>query len=267
MDEGDASFNLVGWSDHQFSYAVTRNGVKEWEPNRQAVKSFNADKKQILTLDQSQAEGEQNNYKNQTFENYSLLNDKLVYSVRWFGYGFGSYNTEGKAHSVREATVNSQNKRDVKTFPAEQFDIQQFKLYKPGELYIGAYSRAESKYVFFEYEAGNVKPATLEQEKFFSDLYPTYLASPSGKQTFWSEQRDGRDTFFVGDASGEGGKQIADLEEYQVYGWYSDEYVLVSKKGSELYILPSAGGTATKVTDYHKPQLSYRGYGGGYGGL
>lgn len=265
MDEGDASFNLIGWSDHQFSYGITRNGVKEWESNRQAIKSFNADKRQLLALDQTQAEGDSSAYKGQNFDNFSLLADKLVYSVRW--YGNSGFNAEGKQHSVREAAVNSQNKRDVKTFPTDQFEIQQFRLYKPGELYIGAFSRAESKYVFFEYESGVVKPATVEQDKFFSDVYPTYLVSPSGKQTFWSEQRDGRDTFFIGDAKGEAGKQIADLEEYQVYGWYSDDYVLAAKKGSELYILPATGGMAIKVTDYHKPQLSYRGYGGGYGGL
>jgi hypothetical protein len=43
--------------------------------------------------------------------------------------------------------------------------------------------------------------------------------------------------------------------------------VLVSKSGSELYITPADFGTKPlKVTDYHKPNVTFRGYGGGYGG-
>ena len=37
---------------------------------------------------------------------------------------------------------------------------------------------------------------------------------------------------------------------------------------SELYTLPSGGSAVPyKITDYYKPALEYRGYGGGYGGL
>ena len=52
-------------------------------------------------------------------------------------------------------------------------------------------------------------------------------------------------------------------------GWYTDNYLLVSKGGSELYIAAAGNpdfSKALKVTDYHKPNIVYRGYGGGYGG-
>lgn len=269
MDEGNASFNLIGWKDHQFVYNVNRNGVKEWESNRQAIKSFNAAKKQILTIDQSVAEGEQGNYKTQYLESFYLVGGKIVYSVRWFGYtSYGTYGAAGKSHVIREASVDTLAKKDIKSFPVEQFEPNQFKLYAPSELYAMYYSNAESKYVFYEYENSSVKQVTeIDQNSFFEQTYPTYLASPSGKQTFWSEQRDGKATFFVGDSEGQAGKQVATLEDFQVYGWHSDDYLLMAKNGSELYILPVAGGTPVKVTDYHKPQYSYQGYGGGYGGL
>jgi hypothetical protein len=267
IDEGDASFNLVGWNDHQFVYSLTRNGVKEWEPNRQAVKSYNASKKQLLTMDQSLAEGDQASYQVQNLENFYLIGNKLVYSVRWFGFG-NANDSSGKSYSIREAAVDSLSKRDVKSFPAEQYESQQFRLAGPGNLYTAIYSKADKKSVFYEYEGGEVKAAdNFDESKFYSATYPTYLASPSDKQAFWSEQRDGRAVFFVGDSAGKNGKQVAALEDNQVYGWYSDDYLLMSKKGSELYILPAAGGSPIKVTDYHKPQISYFGYGGGYGGL
>jgi len=98
-----------------------------------------------------------------------------------------------------------------------------------------------------------------------------YLASPSGNSTFWSEPRDGKNSLFVGDQAGSNAKQIASLSDYQTYGWYSEDYLLASKNGSELYIFGSEGikkeSAALKITDYHKPVLNYPGYGGGYGGL
>jgi hypothetical protein len=107
----------------------------------------------------------------------------------------------------------------------------------------------------------------MTYDKFYGSSYPTYLLSPSGSKTFWADPRDGKYSLIVGDAEGKNGKQIAELSDYNAYGWYTDDYVLVSKGSSELYILPAAGGTALKVTDYHKPGFDLRGYGYGYGGL
>ena len=74
-------------------------------------------------------------------------------------------------------------------------------------------------------------------------------------------------TLFIGDSSGGSGKQIATLSDYDTYGWYTDDYLLVSKNGSELYIMPVSGGTPIKISDYNKPAQNFNGYGGGYGGL
>ena len=96
------------------------------------------------------------------------------------------------------------------------------------------------------------------------------MQSPSGNVTFWSETRDGKNTLFVGDGQGANQKEIAKLSDYQTYGWYTEDYLLVSKDGSELYILGKDGikkdSEALKIMDYHKPAMSYMGY-GGYGGL
>ena len=54
MDAGNASFSLVGWQDHDFVYKVTRK-TNFYDPNQVAIKSYNADKKQILTIDQTAA--------------------------------------------------------------------------------------------------------------------------------------------------------------------------------------------------------------------
>lgn len=109
----------------------------------------------------------------------------------------------------------------------------------------------------------------IDDTTFYASVYPTYLVSPSGKSTLWSESRDGKTVVFTGGSGGENGREILVSEDYKPYGWFSDDYILVSKNGSQLYIMAADGSTKQplKITDYHRPDYSYPGYGYGYGGL
>lgn len=270
IDEGDAGFTPIGWSDNTFVYGVTRNALKEWQPKRNALKSYNAASNKMSLLDENQAIGDQNGSAVQSLANYYLLGSKVIYTVGW-GMYYGSFNPgvtlADKTNSIRIVSASGGDKKDLKTSPADKISFQQARLYAPDEVYFAAYSQEIGKSVFFEYEDGVVKPAIVDEEDFYSKYYPTYLASPSGTKSFWTDQRDGKDTFFTGDKQGKSPQLVAVLSEYQVYGWYTDDYLLASKKGSELFIMPADGSKLTKVTDYHRPNANFRGYGGGYGGL
>lgn len=266
MDEGDANFQLVGWNDSTFVYNVIRNDVRQWQPNQQALKAFNAATAKLSTLDQTVADGDENNYRSQAFSNFFIIDDNILYTVNVSGYVFGPQ-AAGKNHIMRSIGVNGQTKKDMKSFTADKHGQIEARLYAPKELYYAINSYDERRNTFFEYEQGIVKPVVLDDDAFFQRTYATYLSSPSNKKVFWSEQRDGKDTFFTGNRIAEEQKQVAVIAENQVYGWYSDDYLLVSKNGSELYILPAEGGKISKVADYHRPESSFRGYGGGYGGL
>lgn len=265
MDDSRSDVSLVGWSGHSFAFTSARIGAKQWDAGRQAVKTYDAEKKQLLTVDQNQAEGDSANNKFQEFTNPYLVKDKLVYGVEWFSYS-GS-DLADRNDSIRMVPVGSQSKKDLRTFPAVQYNAFQANVYEPGGIYYAVWSVVDNKYSFFEYEDGQVKDVGIDQDKFFNTPYPTFLASPDGSKMFWSESRDGRETFFVGDKDAKNAKQVGVIDDGAVYGWYGNDYLLVSKKGSELYIMPVGGGESAKISDYHKPQLTYRGYGGGYGGL
>jgi hypothetical protein len=61
---------------------------------------------------------------------------------------------------------------------------------------------------------------------------------------------------------------IASSSDFTPYGWFTDGYILVSKDSSELYIQTAEkGAKPLKITDYHKPDTEFEGYGYGYGGL
>ena len=273
IDEGDANFSLVGWSGDRFIYTVDRNNVQGWQANRQALKSFDPVTGHTLVLDQTQGSGTGNqDYQGQLLYLPYLIGDQVVYAKNWQGYGNSPLN--GKSAELDSIGADGSGHKVVKTFAPDTYMSSfgydsvsiDMRLYEPGGIYIDfAYNNQGS---FYAYEDGKIASSTnVTADTFYQTPYPTYLLSPSGNSVFWSEQRDGKNTLFTGDNAAKSPKQVASLSDYNTYGWFTDDYLLVSKNSSELYVMPTSGGTPYKVTDYYKPNINYQGYGGGYGGL
>jgi hypothetical protein len=272
MDEGNASFSLVGWDDNSFIYQVTRNAYNDWQSKKYVIKGFNAESKQITALDQNDASGTSGQYIEEQIGNvYSLADGTIIYSKVWYNYPYGTISSlDGKQNSIYSIRSDGSGKKTLKNMDAKTSGYISGTPSKPNEMYFNYYDSSASKTVYLEYVDGAV--AGVDADDYPENgVYNTYLLSPSGKQTFWSEQRDGKSTLLIGDAGGNGGKVIAKLTDYQTYGWYTGDYLLVSKNSSELYILPAAELSAeqkpVKISDYHKPSQNYYGYGGGYGGI
>jgi len=272
IDEGDASFTMVGWSGHNFIYTVYRNTPNPWDNKKQALKSFNAETRKLTTLDETVGVGT-NSY-DSSYENYSgtyILKDEIVYLKNWY---FSNYyfmnNDNNKAPTLYSVSSLGESKKTVKTFPINK--SANLRLYEPQGLYVQV-SQANNPPVFYEYEDKNIKEVAGINDNQFNSFYPTFLVSPSAKRTLWYEPRDGKNTLFIGNEAGKEAKTIGTLSEFVPYGWFgqNDEYVLLTKNGSELYISPANrainedGYQPLKVTDYHKTR-TYPGYGYGYGG-
>lgn len=270
LDEGNATFSPVGWSGHSFIYTVSRKGGNYWDDKKYALKSFNADTRRITILDQTAGAG--TSYYDNAYEYFSgiyILNDELVYLKSW---GLGTYNEPTPVRDAQLVSINlsSNTKKTIKTYPYKA--SASIKLYEPQGVYIRT-RIGEDPAVFYEYEDKTIKSVDNTSDAKFYGFYPTYLISPSGKKSLWYEQRDGKNIVFIGDTEGRGAKTISNSSEYIPYGWYGgdDEYILLTKNGSELYILPAGvtigqdGNVPLKVTDYHKTR-TYPGYGYGYGG-
>jgi len=272
FESGDSSFTLAGWYGHNFMYDVVRNNVSLWQNGHEIIKSYNAEGGQLNQLDQNQAEGAATAYAYQSFSNFYIVNGLLAYNTQWYSFSTGGpYDLSGKNDTIRGVQPNGQGKKDYQNFAAASTGYIQAALYSPQAVYYLVYNNADNKATFQEFENGAVTTNTSIDQTAFSKPYPTYLLSPAGNQTFWTELRDGKNTLFIGDANAQGKKQIASLSDYAPYGWYSDNYTLVSKSSSELYIMPAsglpAGKTPLKITDYYKPAQTFNGYGYGYGGL
>jgi hypothetical protein len=266
MDEGTAGYTLVGWEGHRFVYKVNRYKTPSWQPKAQALKNYNADTKKLTTLDQTAAEGDNDyNYKRENFSAIYLVNGKLVYGKWWTGGGAYTYYEIALLHAaLYSIQPDGSDKKTVKTFDSNDLEIR---TYEEGSLYV------KSKELIFEYEDGALKSLpNVKPDVFYNTEYLTFLLSPDGKRIFWAQDRDGKFAFFVADTDGKNSNRVATLDTaFQTYGWYTDDYLLVSKNSSELYIMPVSGVEKAeqliKITDYYKPFYSYYGYGGGYGGL
>jgi hypothetical protein len=271
FEDSGAAIKLVGWYGHDFIYDLTKTSQAYWQPGREIIKSYDADNQQTNQLDQSQAEGSANAYAYQDFDNFYVVNGSIVYTTAWNTFDdSGTYDTTGKADTIRAVGPIGQNKKDYESFSVDSTNYIQAQPYGPQGVYFAVNDSSDGSTTYYDYENQAVKTASIDNGVFTAS-YPTYLVSPSGGQTFWSELLDGQNDLFTGDSNGNSKKQIASSGAYTPYGWYSNNYVLVSKDNSQLYIMPAAGLSAgqlpLKITDYYKPAQTLTGYGYGYGGL
>lgn len=275
IDEGDANFTIVGWDGDNFIYVVNRTNVKVWQNGHQVIKSFDAPHKSITVIASTIASGGQYSYTDQYFNVY-ILDDKVTYITNWdvhnsdyYYYSDGGASLSGKSLTIRIVDADGTNNSLLKSFALGYNIYFSFNLYDEPNVMILRYQRSSGTDY---YELRGDKLAISQDIKDDTAFYgvnnnTTYLESPSGQQTLWQQPADGKYALYVGDHDGKNSKAVATLVDYAPYGWYTNDYILVSKNGSELYIMSATGGTAVRVTDYFKSAQYYRGYGGGYGGL
>lgn len=278
IDEGNATFSLIGWSDNNFVYQVNRIGYQLWQPKAQAIKSYNINSDKTVVLDETSAQGSSDlDYNYENFSGINIVGQKVVYSKSWYSTYYDSSLLSDKQLGIYGiAATGSGGRSTFKTFSYsanESTYVQSF-LFKPDQVYYQVVEKSGDPQ-YFVYNNGQVSEKSSINNDFDQYLngvgYFTYLISPSDELTYWSEPRDGKNSLFVGNALADNAKTVATLSEYQTYGWFGEDYLLASKNGSEVYILPAGGikkdSDAIKISDYHKPVVNYYGYGGGYGGI
>ncbi len=260
MDSGDASFTPIGWFGNYFLYKVDRNNVEYWQSKHSSLKSYNAETGQLVTLDNTSGKH------SERYEDYGdthLLNNLLIFTKSWCCED----NSQDK-NTINAIKPDGSGRQTIKSFSNSDFGYINSIIYKPEEVIFSVYNYNGEDH-FYEYDNGAFN-RNQDLSRKFDRNYPTYLFSPNGEASFWSESRDGKKTLLIGDSTGSSEKEVASLTEYNAYGWFGEDYLLASKDDSELYILGVKGlkgeQKALKVTDYHKPDYDSYGYGYGYGG-
>src|SRR5207247_1662575 len=150
--------------------------------------------------------------------------DQVFYIINWTASSGGS---AGSQLASKQATFNSikpdgSAKKAIKSFGlatgTTALDVTlEERVENPGAIDLKFSDGTKDN--FYVYANGQVKDeANVTVDSFYSANYPTYLQSPSGDQTFWSDTRDGKNTLFTGDQNGQAAKQIATLSDYKTFG-------------------------------------------------
>lgn len=272
IDEGTDGtyFSPVGWYNEHFIYRVDRPSVKVWQPKRASIKTFNAKSNKITTVDDTAGEGvNDTTWANEAYTDILITENNILFGKYWNHSYYAPLLLNGKKDVIVSFKPDGSGKQNLKELDTNATSFMQSVVYQVNEVVFRVNRPGGSQ--FYEYEDGHLSDSTTYNDSNFDASYPTYLVSPSGERTFWYEPRDGKKILMLGDKKGANGKEVAtDGSTYTPYGWFTDDYILLAKDSSQLYILPrdnSAGVAPLKVTDYHRPNFNGEGYSYGYGGL
>lgn len=267
FDNSDSTFNLIGWYGHDFIYSLTSNNGNQWQSGSQVIKDYNADQHELNQLDQNQASGGSGDYAYQSFSNFYLVGNEIVYDTEWIVSG--AYNINNDTDTIRVLQLNTQTKKDYEAFPSTSTGPILANRYQPQSIYFAVPNLNNNTTTYYQYEDQSVQAANINQS-IFDQSNPTYLVSPSGKFTVWYELSNGQNLFFKGNSNAGDQQQIAALDNYVPYGWYSDNYIIASRGNDQLYIFPSSGLSGGHqplviTDDYYEPNNTSNTY--EYGGL
>ncbi|HXY18094.1 MAG TPA: hypothetical protein VEH48_01580 [Candidatus Nitrosopolaris sp.] len=245
-DSGNAIFTIYGWIGDSLIYTSQRQDLPAWQQGLNRLKSYDATTGKTTLLDQS-AGSDATADTNESYTLVMLTGNDVVYGKIWTSDSLVSV-LDGRQSSLHVIGFDGQNHQQVATYPAA--DNVQFVPHGAAAVYISDELPDLSSTSYYDYNVGGVpKVVSLTGSQLYdNDL--SYLFSPDGSKTFWSQPRDGKLALILGDSTGANQKTIQNLSDYSAAGWYTDNYLLLSKNGSELYISDLKAGNPIKVTDF-----------------
>ncbi|MBI2007802.1 hypothetical protein HYS85_00995 [Candidatus Saccharibacteria bacterium] len=259
VDNSDADFSLAGWSGNNLIYTVIRSDLPEWRTGRDKLKSYNASTGKITLLNQNSAVGDSITSAYEYYTFVVISGENIIYAKNWTlvyddESGYPESLVGGKKHTLSAISAAGQGYKQIASYELNQ--ELQYSRHSPTSFFIWQRFDEEK---FYDYAIGAAAPksVSIDSDEFY-DAYKTFYVSPSGKKALWAEARDGKFTIFVGDTNGLNAKTVASLEQYDAYGWFNDDYILVAKDGSELHIMSAEGSKPVKITDFQP--TAYTGY-------
>ena len=268
ITDGGMILTPVGWSGERFIYNETNifGYAANW-----SLRSVSGENKKVTVLEKvDSAPFQQFSYTSyQSIGTpYILSDDTIVYPTTWSGGNYLEPRADNKSAGIIAIQADGSNRHFIKEYHSNEISTIETNLYKPQEIHYRVFNANGEKRENIMTVNKKIEVVPPDQQKF-DQSYPTFLISPDGNHSLWSEERDGKNTLFIGDNNSGGPQEIASLSDYIPYGWFTDDYILLQKNNSELYISSTetlkSGIQPLKISDYHKG-ASLIGYGYGYGG-
>jgi hypothetical protein len=240
FDSSSDAFSPIGWSGDQFIYDETNSSADPSTVGREQIKSYNATNQQLNVLDQNQVNGTIPNYAYQSFFNFELLSNVLVYNTKWTASG--SVDLSSSSDTIRGIEPNGLGKKDYQSFPATTTGTINVTRYQPNALYFSVPNASTNHTTYYNYTNGAANTDSSLTAANFNQSYPKYFISPSALQSLWTQSTNGQPQTFVGDQNGQNQKLVSLPAGYSAIGWYDNVYIMLSKN-NQLYLAASTGTT------------------------
>ena len=248
FDSSPDQFNLIGWSNDDFIYDEIDSGQPTSTVGREQLKSYNALSSKLNILDQNQVDSAAGGYAYQSFSNFNLIAGEIVYITNWATSG--TYDTSTLTTTIRGVQADGSNKNDFQTFSTPNTGAISVVKNSPTSIYFSVVNTQSSQTQYYQYSGSNVNQDTGLSPANFSQPYPTYLLSPSGSESLWTQNGT-----FEGDQNGLNQKQITTANGFSAYSWFDNVYILIAKS-SQLYIAPVSGSYQPTLVSSFVPSAS-----------
>lgn len=257
IDSGNANFSLVGWDGHYLIYTVSRNDIESWQPDQNAIKSYDADTGHLSILDQTTASGTSSlDQQAQQFDGVTLLaNGSILYDEGWTLGSQALTSLSSLQGHIYTINPDGSSKKTVYNINvpsgAQAYGIYPSSVqYGPNSVYI-----TDGFGDYYNYVNGQFSTDTSLTNDGFNQLENTaFYNTTTGMESLWSYVRDGQNVIYVSSSSTPNGQTVATLNGLTPYSWYSSSYILLTKTNSQLFIMPASGLSTNqsplKVTDY-----------------
>lgn len=255
----DSSVGLIGWIDNTFYYSVYNvSGLQNVDKRIQLI-AYNANSKQRTVVDASKLEldGANNPIEQSLSGRFQLVGSRVYYAKCW---NYQPYYGGDKNRKASLMSVNGTNVTSIRDVPQADSAYCDTIATKPNVIYFRlSYSNGDSE--AYRYQPGKTAESVQVSDGELYNSQVTYLASPDGKKTFWTEVRDGKKVSFIGNSDGANAEQVSGAD-YEAYGWFGENYVLYSKNGSELYVAAQGAELdgAHKIADFYTQPRGPGGY-------
>ncbi len=264
IENSGQSYIPIGWHGDTFVYLVySKQPI--WQPGTYKLKAFDTNSMQIISIDESRAEGQSTlDYASEVFENVYIMPEGIVYAKKWqASYYYGAR----LANKQMTITISdkSGNKKDISNWQAGFNAFIKTRQIGPAKL--GIFVELDGVIrSYYNYNNKQVKPdQNVTENTFKNPVQDIYISSPNNLYSAW-QTYDAKN--YVGTLDGRLATQLLLPTTFRIIGWYNNDYLLLLDTASNVLRIADRntvqnGSGTFSIGPIHIPNMTYtqNGYG------
>ncbi len=243
IDQTNGTYSIYGWdTNNNLIYSVENTNLPSGSTGKFTLKSYISSTNKTITLDASSAQANSGNYGSEGYTSvYVLPNDSIVYSKNWGG-DLASFT--GLQMTINSINDNGTGKKTISTYDQASYQsVINSHLNAPSGIIFWLSKSGSHTPDYYQYSNGQFTDITDNQNLANLNSSPTiYPISPDASKIIYSNNINGHSAIYVSGLAGNNPKQVALLgNTFKVYGWLTNNYIILNNNSNEFYIMPVTG--------------------------